>query len=243
MVSAAALRALHLAGKPLVLPNVWDAASAALVEEAGFAAVATSSVAVAHSLGHADGEQAPAADMFAAASRIAGAVSVPVTVDAEAGYGLPPGELVERLLAADASGCNIEDTDHRLQALREPAEQAERLAAIREAAGDALVLNARIDVFLGASDPGAVLPDAVERARAYLDAGADCVYPIHLGSTDVAASFIDAVRPASVNLTATASGPTITDFTRLGAARVSLGAGMFKAQQSWLRSYLAAMAT
>lgn len=240
-MSAAALRELHVPGSPLVLPNAWDAASAALVEETGFAAVATSSGAVAHSLGYEDHEHAPVEKMFAAAARVAGAVSVPVTVDAESGYGLAAGELVDRLRATGAVGCNIEDTDHRRGRLRDVAEQAERLAAIRKAAGDGMVLNARVDVFLGAGDPAAVLPEAVERARAYLDAGADCVYPIHLSAPETVAAFISAVHPAPVNLTAVPDGQAIADHARSGAARVSLGTGLFKAQQSWLRSHLATL--
>lgn len=111
-MSAEALRALHVPGKPLFLPNAWDADTARLVEEAGFPVVATSSVAVAAALGYPDGEAAPAEEMFAAAARIARAVSVPVTVDAESGYGLPGREFAERLLATGAVGCNYEDTDH-----------------------------------------------------------------------------------------------------------------------------------
>src|SRR5882757_3624495 len=94
---AVQLRELHHADEMLVLPNVWDAASAKIMAEAGFPAVATTSAAIAAMLGHPDGEGAPWQEMFAAAGRIARAVAVPVTVDAEAGYGLPPGELVDRL--------------------------------------------------------------------------------------------------------------------------------------------------
>ncbi|TVT24160.1 isocitrate lyase/phosphoenolpyruvate mutase family protein, partial [Amycolatopsis rhizosphaerae] len=198
-MTAAALRALHVPGRPVLLPNVWDADTARLVEEAGYPVVATSSVAVAAALGYPDGEQAPAGEMFAAAARIARAVSVPVTVDAESGYGLPAPEFVARLLDTGAVGCNLEDTDHALGRVRPIAEQADRLAAVRAAAGDALVINARIDLFLRAEDQRAVLPEAVERARAYLDAGADCVYPILVRSADVLAEFVKAVSPGAVN--------------------------------------------
>src|SRR6478609_2368660 len=106
------LRELHH-GELLVLPNVWDAASARIVVEAGFPAVATASAAITAMLGYPDGEGTPWAEMFAAASRVARAVSVPVTVDAEAGYRLAPRELVDRLLEIGAVGCNLEDSDHR----------------------------------------------------------------------------------------------------------------------------------
>ena len=95
MSSATTLRDLHVPGNPLVVPNAWDAASARLVEEAGFAAVATSSNATAAVLGYDDGEHAPVDDVLAGAERIARSVSVPVTVDFERGYRLPPAELVE----------------------------------------------------------------------------------------------------------------------------------------------------
>ncbi|MEU4479975.1 isocitrate lyase/phosphoenolpyruvate mutase family protein [Micromonospora sp. NPDC023966] len=181
---AAALRALHRPGEPLILPNAWDPGSARAVAAAGFPAVATSSAAVAESLGHADGEATPVAEMFAAVARIAAAVPVPVTADLERGYALRPAELVERLLTAGAVGCNIEDSDPRTGALHDVEEQADLLAGIRAAAGAAgvdLVLNARVDVHLRAYGPASGrLAEAVRRARRYRAAGADSVYPILL---------------------------------------------------------------
>ncbi|MFD8900894.1 isocitrate lyase/phosphoenolpyruvate mutase family protein, partial [Streptomyces ardesiacus] len=172
---AARFRALHhgrTPEDPLVLPGPWDAASARVFAAAGFPALATPSAGVAASLGYADGAT-PADEMFAAVARIARAVDVPVSADVEDGYGLAPEELVERLLDAGAVGCNLEDSADGV--LKDPAEHAEWLAAVRAAAGDRLFLNARIDTFLrGVDDPGA----AVGRAAAYVAAGADCVYPI-----------------------------------------------------------------
>src|SRR5688500_2473890 len=121
----------------LVLPNAWDAASATVVAEAGFPAVATASNAIAAMLGHPDGEGAPWQEMFAAAERVAKAVSVPVTVDAEAGYGMQPRELVYRLLDIGAVGCNLEDSDHRAGGLADAGKHAEWLAAVRSAADGA----------------------------------------------------------------------------------------------------------
>src|ERR1700744_5862320 len=146
-------RALHR-GEMLVLPNVWDAASAKIVAEAGFPAVATASAAITAMLGYPDGEGAPWQEMFAAAGRVARAVPVPVTVDAEAGYGMQPGELVDRLLDIGAGGCNLEDTDHRAGGLIEAGAHAQWLAGVRAAADDAgvpVVINARVDTFLPAS--------------------------------------------------------------------------------------------
>ena len=164
---ADALRALHVPGQPLVLPNAWDAASARAVQAAGFPAVATASAAIAASLGYEDGEQMPVDELFAAVARIARSVEVPVTADIESGYGCPPEELVARLLAAGAVGCNLEDTDHRAGGLIDASRQADRLAAFREAAlksGVSIVLNARVDVYahdesiLDASVKNAVVP-------------------------------------------------------------------------------------
>src|SRR5437588_10114701 len=106
------LRALHVPGRPLVLPNAWDVATARAVVAAGFPVVATTSGGVAATLGYEDQEGAPAEEMFAAAARIARGVEVPVTVDAEAGYGMQPAELVAALASGGAAGCNLEDRDH-----------------------------------------------------------------------------------------------------------------------------------
>ena len=118
----------------MFLPNAWDAASAQAVVAVGFPVVATTSGGVAASLGYGDHERAPAAEMLAAAGRIASSVAVPTTVDAEAGYGMGAAELVTALRDAGAAGCNLEDTDHVSGGLRDVTEQAERLRAVREAA-------------------------------------------------------------------------------------------------------------
>ena len=238
-MTAATLRSLHVPGRPLVLPNVWDAGVARLVVEEGFPVVATSSAAVAESLGYRDHQDAPATEMFAATHRIARAVDVPVTVDAEAGYGLPPAELAARLLEAGAVGCNLEDTDHAGGGLTPVDRQAEYLAGVRAAAGDALVINARVDVFLGAADPSAVLAEGVTRARAYLAAGADCVYPILLRSLDVLRTFVAEVD-APVNATGVLPIP---DLAATGVARVSLAAGLWRQSQAALRDALASLRT
>src|SRR3569833_2625244 len=91
------LRPLHRPGSPLLLPNAWDAATARAVEAAGFPVVATTSGGVAATLGYEDHHGAPADEMFAAAARISAAVDVPVTVDAEGGYGMEPAALVAAL--------------------------------------------------------------------------------------------------------------------------------------------------
>ncbi|TAM57271.1 MAG: isocitrate lyase/phosphoenolpyruvate mutase family protein [Chloroflexota bacterium] len=222
------LRALHRPGQPVILPNVWDAATARAVEAAGFAAVATSSSAVAATLGYEDGERAPAEEMFAAAARVTQAVQLPVTLDAEAGYGLPAGELVRRLLAVGAVGCNLEDSDHRAGGLRAAEAQAAWLAEVRsaaDAAGVPLVINARVDVHLrAAGPPESRLGEAVRRGRAYLAAGADCVYPIMVGDELTIGGLVDGIGGA-VNILFRPGGPSLARLAELGVARVSYGGG------------------
>src|SRR5256885_3005065 len=123
------LRSLQRPGDPLLLPNAWDVAAAGAVVAAGFPVVATTSGGVAAALGFEDHEGAPADEMLAAAARIARGVEVPVTVDAEAGYGMQPAELVAVLRSAGAAGCNIEDTDYSAGGFREPERQAGGAAA------------------------------------------------------------------------------------------------------------------
>ncbi|RKT55045.1 isocitrate lyase/PEP mutase family protein [Saccharothrix australiensis] len=218
---AAALRALHVPGDPLVLPNVWDAASARVVAGV-FPAVATASAAVAPALGHLDGEDAPADEVFAAVARVARAVDVPVTADVERGYGLPPAEVAARLAEAGAVGCNLEDSDPATQRLVGQEEQVEFLGAVRAADPD-LVINARVDVFLHGSRS---FDEGVARARAYLAAGADCVYPIFLPAGS-AREFCRAVG-GPVNLGHGPGQPTPAELGRLGAARVSFGPGLHR---------------
>jgi 2-methylisocitrate lyase-like PEP mutase family enzyme len=243
------LRSLHVPGDPLVLPNAWDVATARAVVEAGYPAVATTSGGVAAALGYEDHEAAPAEEMLAAAARIAGGVDVPTTVDAESGYGLEPADLVAALGEARVAGCNLEDTDHSSGTVRTAFVQAERLAAVREAArkaGYPLVINARIDVFLadfhgGAERPQAELVDeALGRARAYFEAGVDCVYPIALWQPDALRAFV-AGAPGPVNALAIPRAPSPAELGELGVARVSWGGLLQRASVEWLSAELASL--
>jgi 2-methylisocitrate lyase-like PEP mutase family enzyme len=230
--AAEAFRALHQPGHPVVLPNAWDAASARVVEAAGFPAVATSSVAVAESLGYADGGDAPPAEMFAAAARIARAVGVPLTVDAEDGYGLGPRQLAEALVSAGAVGCNIEDSHGGV--LSDVEAHADRLAGLRRAAteiGVPLVINARVDAFIrpGPGEPteAELVGPAVERANRYLAAGADCAYPILCRQEDTVAALVRAIE-GPVNVHWLAGGPSLARLATLGVARVSAGGSLWR---------------
>jgi 2-methylisocitrate lyase-like PEP mutase family enzyme len=223
---AGRLRDLHVPGRPLVLPNAWDAASARLVEAADFAAVATASSAVSASLGYEDEEGTPAAEMFASIGRIARAVAVPVTADIEAGYGLSSEELTEKLLDAGAVGCNLEDTAHGRGGLVDAGAQCRRIAALREAgsrAGVAIVINARVDVYLHeGGDPEGRTEEALRRGRLYLEAGADCIYPIMVTDEATITAFVEAFG-GMVNVYARPQAPPLPRLAALGVARVSFG--------------------
>ena len=230
------LRSLHRPGAPLLLPNAWDVATARAVVAAGFPVVATTSAGVAAALGYEDHEHAPADEMLAAAARIARGVDVPVTVDAEAGYGMEPPDLVSALRLSGAAGCNLEDSDHAAGGLRDPDRHAEWLKAVRQAAsndGYRLVINARVDVFLGPFLAGASLgtqidlvPEALRRANAYLEAGVDCVYPIAIWETDALRGFMSEVRgPVNVIRVPQTS---LTELAAAGVARVSWGPFLYR---------------
>jgi 2-methylisocitrate lyase-like PEP mutase family enzyme len=245
------LRSLHVPGAPLLLPNAWDVATARAVVAAGFPVVATTSGGVAAALGYEDHEGAPAEEMLAAAARIGRNVDVPLTVDAEAGYGMEPAGLVAALKDAGAAGCNLEDTNHATGRLREPAQQADWLRAVREAASEAgyeLVINARIDVFLAAvlsgSDEGTqaeLVPEALRRAEAYVEAGVDCVFPIALWETGALATFVSRA-PCPVNVLGLPRAPSLAELAELGTARVSYGSLLHREAMEQYRRVLAELA-
>jgi 2-methylisocitrate lyase-like PEP mutase family enzyme len=235
---AATLRALHVPGTPVVLPNAWDAPSAGLIEAAGFPALATSSAAVARALGSEDHEALTADEALAAAKRMVDAGSVPVTVDFEGGYGLAPDAIAFGLLGVGAAGCNFEDTDHRGPGPLVDAEtQAARIAAVRAAAGDGLVINARVDTF-ARRVPNA-LEEAIERGRRYLDAGADCIYPITASDEIDIAALVDALGVININLGP--ASPSLARMAELGVARVSTASGLHRVMTKQVGAVLTAL--
>ena len=244
------LRSLQRPGDPLLLPNAWDVATARAVVAAGFPVVATTSGGVAAALGYEDHEGAPADEMLAAAARIARGVEVPVTVDAEAGYGMEPAELVAALRNAGAAGCNLEETDYAAGTLRDPDRHAEWLAAVRRAAsedGYPLVINARVDVFLAGflagADPGTqdeLVPEALRRATAYLEAGADCVYPIALWEADALRRFMSEFG-GLVNVTRLPQAPSLAELAALGVARVSWATLLYREAMARFEDQLASL--
>ncbi|MGW1889492.1 isocitrate lyase/PEP mutase family protein [Streptomyces sp. NPDC002004] len=237
MTRAETFRRLHLRrppGDPLVLPGPWDAASARVFAEAGFPALATPSAGVAASLGYEDG-LTPADEMFAAVARIVRSVGVPVSADLEGGYGLPPKELVERLLETGAVGCNLEDSGPD-KALKDPHEHAAWLAEVRAAAGDRVFLNARVDTFIrGVADPDR----AIERARLYVEAGADCVYPI--GAPHDVLPLLRAGIEGPLNAAAKPDGASVRELGELGAGRITFGPGLQRLATESLRGITKAL--
>jgi 2-methylisocitrate lyase-like PEP mutase family enzyme len=225
---AETLRALHHTDEPLVLPNAWDVPSARSVEPAGFPAVATTSAGVAATLGYPDGQVIPADVMFSAIARIAAAVEVPVTADVEAGYGLGAPELIERLLTAGAVGLNLEDSDRDGDESLVPVEtHAQRVADVKaagRAAGVDVVVNARVDVYVRQAEPALEL--ALERATAYVEAGADCVFPILVRDEDDIVALVAA--SGTVNVYWREGWPSIARLGELGVRRISFGSGVHR---------------
>lgn len=227
-------RSLHVSGRPLVLVNAWDAASARVAEAAGAPAVATTSAGVAWSLGAPDGDALGpdlAVDLVA---RIVATVSVPVTADIESGFGATPdevGDTVRRVVAAGAAGVNIEDALHAgPEPLRAVPDQCARLAAARGASAD-LFINARIDTYLRGA--GGV-DETVARANAYLDAGADGVFVPGVIDLSVIAKLVAAI-PGPLNVLAWPGAPSVAEFAEVGVARVSLGSGVAEAAYATMR--------
>ncbi len=233
------LRALHQRGRPLLLANAWDAATAHVAERAGSEAIATTSAGIAFARGYPDGEKIPRERMLEGIAAICAAVSVPVTADVEAGYGPTPEDVrrtVRGVLEAGAVGINLEDGNARPGgALADLAIQIEKIRAARDEAdraGVPIVVNARTDVFLDRIGPeDGRLDLAVRRGEAYRDAGADCVFVP--GVTDPA-TIEEIVRRLGcpVNVLAGADSPPVGELARLGVARVSLGSGPMRAALS-----------
>lgn len=227
------LRALHVPGDPVTFANVWDVATAKAVAAMGAPAIATSSIAVALTNGFEDNDTMPPEVAFGAVARIAAAVDVPVTADLEAGYQLPARDFVRRLLEAGAVGCNFEDSDHHGPGVVVPADahaaRVRELRAAADAAGVPIVINARIDLFHERRDgtAGPHLPEAIERGRAYLAAGADCVYPIFLAEEEALAEMVEALD-GRVNALHRPGAPSLDRLREIGVSRISTGGVPFR---------------
>jgi 2-methylisocitrate lyase-like PEP mutase family enzyme len=241
---AATFHGLHdHPSRPLVLVNVWDAASARLVEDAGATAIATTSAGVAWSLGRPDGNTLTRAVAMDAVARIAASVSVPVTVDIESGYADDAdgvARTVDAVLEAGAVGINIEDGRLHPDAL------ADRIGAARRAAeraGVPLFVNARTDVHLaGLVDPERLLAETLERARRYRGAGADGVFVPGVRDVETIRALVESID-GPVNVMAGPGSPTVAKLARIGVARISLGSAVAQAAYAVVRQATAELRT
>ncbi len=224
---ATALLALHRPGDPVVLPTVWDAWSAKLAVDAGFAALTVGSHPLADSIGKADGEGMSFDDVCTRVGQITDAVDVPVSVDIESGYGETPARLIDGLLGAGAVGLNIEDTVHadggRLRSSAEHAELVGALRAAADAAGVHVVVNARTDLFMRQDgDESDRVDRAVARLKEAADAGADVLYPIGFHEPDTLRRLTSEL-PLPVNAVVFPDKSDPASFGPLGVARISFG--------------------
>lgn len=235
-------RGRHRRKPLLLLANAWDPISARIVEAAGFDAVATTSGGVAWALGYRDGEETPWSEVVAATARIVRTVRVPVTADIEAGYGDTPdqvGESVRAIIGAGAVGVNLEDGTHDpARPMRDIDDMTARIRAARaaaQAAGVPIVINARIDLYLkqiGTAETR--LAETVRRGKAYLAAGADCLFPFALTDLGIAAELVRALD-APINLVGRAGMPPVADIEAAGIARVSVASALTLAAMSSIR--------
>jgi 2-methylisocitrate lyase-like PEP mutase family enzyme len=236
---AAEFLELHRGPKILVLANVWDVVSARLVERAGFPALATSSAAVANSLGYPDGQRISREEMLAAVKRIASKVSVPVSADLESGYGTSLDAVAETargLVEAGAVGLNFEDsTGDAKDSLFDVTEQVEKIKRLR-AEGEKLavhiVINPRTDVYLDqVGEPASRFEHAVSRLNAYRQAGADCLFAPGVYDAETIGKLVKAIN-GPLNILAGPKTPSIPQLEKLGVARVSFGSWPMRATMS-----------
>lgn len=222
-------RGLHHGKRMLILPNAWDVPSARVFENAGFPAVATSSAGLMVSLGYPDGEVMDRDEFISAVRRIAEVLLVPLSVDIVAGFGKTTKEVlttVKAILRAGGIGINIEDFVHATKKLYPIERQVENVRGIRklgDTVGIPLVINARTDALrFGTGDEESKFAEAVRRAIAYRDAGADCVYPMGLIDAVSIRRFLKELD-FPINVMVRKGLPPITELENLGVARVSFG--------------------
>lgn len=236
------LRQLHHGPNILVLPNAWDVVSARILEELGFPSIATSSAAVAFSLGYPDGQRISRHEMLGMVAKIAGAVRVPVTADMEAGYGATLDDMAETakaIVAAGAVGLNLEDVTGSDESSHvDTALQVEKIRAIRKVSaslGVSLVVNARTDIYLMPIGPAETrFERTVERLRAYREAGADCLFAPGVQDAATIAKLVKALD-APLNILVTVGTPGLKELEKIGVARASTGSGTMRAAMGLVR--------
>lgn len=250
---AEAFRRMHDRSRILLLPNAWDAASARIFEDAGFRAVATTSVGVSYTAGYPDGEAIPREDMVTIVRWIARSVQVPVTADVESGFGSGPrevGDTVRMVIEAGAVGINLEDTVHggdrgterQLYDLPLAVERIRAARAAAEAAGVPIVINGRTDVYLlGIGEKASRFEHAVRRLNAYREAGADCLYPIGYLDPQTIAALVKAID-GPINVIGVPGTPPVAELQKLGVARVSTASGPARVAMAATRKLAAELA-
>ena len=226
--------ALHTPSGPLVLFNIWDAASAAAVARAGAKAIATGSAGLAGAQGYDDGEAIPFDVLVATAEQIALTTKgLPLSVDIESGFADTIGQLsanAAALMNIGVVGCNLEDRLIEAGGLRVTSEQAERISAVN-AAG--LFVNARTDIFLGQLMAGEnpnradLVDQAIERALAYGEAGAGCLFVPGLSDPDLIGAICEAAG-IPVNAMRLPGMVSNAELAKLGVARISYGPGPWR---------------
>ncbi len=239
---AIAFRKLHQGESILVLPNAWDCLSASLFEQAGFPALATTSGGIASVFGYPDGQRIPSRLMLGMAGRIASVVSIPVTADLEAGYGRTPAQVADTVLSAiqlGLVGANLEDgTGDPASPLNDMERQVEIIKAVRQAAdstGIPFFINARTDVFMRSTgDEASRIEEAVLRAKAYREAGADGTFVIGVKDRELIGNLARQV-PAPLNILAGPGSPSISELQELGVARATFGSGLLRGTLPFVR--------
>lgn len=227
---------LHHNGNILVLPNIWDPLGAALLQSLEYPAIATASASVAFANGYDDGEHVPFKDVLTLLSKIAASVNLPVTADIESGYASTQADLqknIELLLSTGIVGINFEDYDKQTESLFPLEVQCERIGLIRkisEALGLPLFINARTDVYLRGKvfiTEEEKLSETIKRGKAYIEAGADCLFPPAMKIKDDLKKLITTLK-CPVNVIAIPGIPDFKSLQQIGVARLSLGPGFLK---------------
>jgi 2-methylisocitrate lyase-like PEP mutase family enzyme len=227
---------LHHGSAILCLPNIWDPLGAALLESLGYPAVATASASIAWTNGYHDGEQIPFNDVLLRLKKISASISVPLTADVESGYADSDATLeanIEKLISTGIVGINLEDYNKHGDALYSLEEQCKRIGIVRkvaEAMEVPLFINARTDVYLrgkGFVSGLERLNETLKRGKAYLDAGADGLFPPGMKDQDELAKVVSSLR-CPVNVIAHPGIPDLKTLQEIGVARLSLGPGFLK---------------
>ncbi len=226
---------LHKSGKMLLLPNIWDPIGARILEVKGLQAVATASAAISASLGYKDGEKIKFTTHLEIIKRISGSINIPLSADIESGYSYDLNRLVKNinlLIDTGAVGINIEDSVGKEGKLRIINEQCERISTIRgtaERRGIHLVINARTDCFLSKEKKPEkeAIAEAIKRANEYIQAGADCIYPVGVLDLNTVKTLREEIS-SPINILGSSRSVPLKTLQEIGINRVSFGPFIFR---------------